>query len=81
MMEKTSEWLLQRSAEICKRMDDSDSLSWEEKERLLKEAEEIAGRMSSDMRTLERESLMEESIMERLDKVTLRRIKEGLEDG
>jgi hypothetical protein len=81
MAEKTSEWLLQRSVEICKKMDNSDDLPWKEKEQLLREAEEIAGRMSSDLRSIECEIDAENSIMERLDKITARRIKEGLEDG
>ena len=79
MQEKTSEWLIKRSDDICKKLDSADDLSFEVKEKLMHEAYEIAGRLTAEMKSIQEDFEMDKKIKDRLDKISRRRIKEGLE--
>jgi len=73
----TADWLVERSNEICQKIDvETDELK---REKYLNEALELAARLTSEMRMIEKDHLTEKQIKQKLKDLDKRVANEGLE--
>jgi len=76
----TAGWITNLTDDLTKRMDDAELSGCQQKEMLVKEAEALIGKISYEKRILEDDKKLEDQLGQELDALTLRVIKEGIEE-
>ena len=74
----TAMWITEKIDLLSNKIDDSSN-DWQQKEELIKKAEELMGRLLLEKRTLEKDNKLENMLYRGLDELTLRIVKEGIE--
>jgi hypothetical protein len=80
MQRETTMWLVRRTDEICEKIDAlEETENYTEKERLMAEALELAGRLTVETKAIEKDTKLDREIKERSRRLDLRKLNEGLE--
>lgn len=82
MREISTKWLVQKADDISRRLDEAhelDNLSWDEKEQLYREAEEILARLNIEKNLVVEDGHLNHGIGDDLDKLDQKKLSEGIQ--
>lgn len=78
---QTAMWINERSDILTKKIDEyGESLDWQQREQLLKEAEELMGRIFVERKLSENDKELEKKLRQGLDDLSLKISSEGFEE-